>query len=266
MIDPKDYLEINKESWNDKVGIHVKSDFYKMDKFKRGETSLMPIEIPLLGDISGESVLHLQCHFGQDSLSMARMGAKVTGVDLSDKSIETAKRLNEELGLDAKFINCDVYSTLDHIDQQFDTVFTSYGTIGWLPDINNWAEVVAKSLRSGGRLVFVEFHPVVWMYDDDFTHVKYKYSKDEPIIEELEGTYADTGSGLKTHNVSWNHGIGEVVNALLQHGMELIDLQEYDYSPYDAMKHMVKIDENKYRISKFGDKIPYVYSLVMTKS
>src|SRR5690606_19279998 len=129
-----------------------------------GKNTLPEIDIELLGNIKGRSVLHLQCHFGQDSLSMARMGAKVTGIDLSDKAIEEAQKINAVLNLNAKFICCNVYDTLDHINNQFDIVYTSYGVIGWLPDLDKWATIISKSLKPGGKLIFVEFHPVVWMF------------------------------------------------------------------------------------------------------
>ncbi|HKK38655.1 MAG TPA: class I SAM-dependent methyltransferase, partial [Cryomorphaceae bacterium] len=154
-----DYQQINRQSWNDRVDSHLKSEFYDVEGFLKGQASLKEIELPLLGDVNGKSILHLQCHFGQDTLSLQRMGANCVGVDLSDKAIEAAQNLNEELGLNARFVACDVYEAPKHIDEKFDVVFTSYGTIGWLPDLDRWAEVIAHFLKPGGKLVFVEFHP-----------------------------------------------------------------------------------------------------------
>src|SRR5436189_4993553 len=131
-----DYVELNRRAWNMRTTYHVQSSFYHVKEFTKGESSLNAIELALLGDIKGKSILHLQCHFGQDSLSLARMGAKVTGVDLSDKSIEKAKELNKQLDLDADFICCNIYDLPNHLTKEFDIVFTSYGTIGWLPDLN----------------------------------------------------------------------------------------------------------------------------------
>ena len=156
-----DYLALNKKLWDNKVASHVASDFYDMPAFLDGKNVLKPIELDLLGDINSESILHLQCHFGQDSLCLARMGAQVVGIDLSPKAIQKAQELNEELGLNAQFTCCDVYETRQYVSQKFDTVFTSFGTIGWLPDLDKWAKVIADSLKPGGRLIFVEFHPVV---------------------------------------------------------------------------------------------------------
>ena len=142
-----DYLEINKQTWNNKTEVHIDSEFYDNENFLKGKSSLNAIELKLLGDFSNKKILHLQCHFGQDSLSLARLGAKVTGVDLSDQAIEKAKEFNEKLNLDAQFICCDVYDLPNHLDEKFDIVFTSYGTIGWLPDLTKWANLVSKFLK-----------------------------------------------------------------------------------------------------------------------
>jgi 2-polyprenyl-3-methyl-5-hydroxy-6-metoxy-1,4-benzoquinol methylase len=236
-----------------------------MAGFMQGNTSLNAIELRLLGDVAGKSILHLQCHFGQDSLSLARMGANVTGVDFSDKAIAQAQQLNAELGLDATFVCCDVYDAPNHINQQFDVVFTSYGTIGWLPDMDRWAAVVARFLKPGGRFVFVEFHPVVWMFDDNFETVAYNYFKDEAIVETNDGTYADKDAAIRTQTISWNHGMGEVLTALLNSGLRFTQVQEYDYSPYNCFAGMEQVEEKKFRIKKMGNKLPLVYAVVAEK-
>ena len=158
----KNYLEINRKSWNAKVEPHLKSDFYFVDEFLNGKTSLNSIELEILGDVSGKEILHLQCHFGQDSISLSRMGAKVTGIDLSDKAIEAAQDLAQKCGTDTSFLVSDVYELPKILDKKFDIVYTSYGTIGWLPDLEKWAEVISHFLKPGGKFVFVEFHPFVW--------------------------------------------------------------------------------------------------------
>ncbi|GAA4821899.1 class I SAM-dependent methyltransferase [Algivirga pacifica] len=259
------YLEINRKLWNDKTTHHLTSDFYRQEHFLKGENSLKQIELDLLGDLKGKEVLHLQCHFGQDSLSMARMGAKVTGVDLSDKAIETAKGLAEELSLDADFICCDLYTLPEHLNKQFDIVFASYGTIGWLPDMDRWAAIVQQYLKPGGQFVFVEFHPVVWMFDDHFKNVDYRYFKSEPIVELTEGTYADPDAPISNNSVSWNHSLSEVIGSLLKQGLQLKHFEEFDYSPYDCFAHTEQVGESQYRIKHHGDKLPMTYSLLMEK-
>lgn len=199
----ENYLEINKNSWNAKVDTHLKSDFYFVEEFLQGRTSLNSIELELLGDIKDKTILHLQCHFGQDSISLSRMGAKVTGIDLSDKAIETAKDLARKTGTDTQFICTDLYNLPNVLDQKFDIVFTSYGTIGWLPDLNKWAKIINHFLKPGGKFIMAEFHPVVWMFDDDFEVVKYNYFNEKPIIETYEGTYADKTADIVQDYVMW---------------------------------------------------------------
>ena len=185
------YLEINRQSWNNRTDTHLKSEFYDLKNFKKGRTSLNSIELELLGDLSGKSILHLQCNFGQDTISLSRLGAEVVGVDLSDKAIKSAKQLSKETSSNTTFICCDIYDLPRYLDQRFDIVFTSYGTIGWLPDLNKWAEIISRFLKPNGQFVFVEFHPVVWMFDDNFEKIDYRYFNSGAIIESESGTYAD---------------------------------------------------------------------------
>lgn len=261
----ENYLDINRNSWNAKVEPHLKSDFYFVEEFIKGKTSLNSIELELLGDISGKDILHLQCHFGQDSIALSRLGANVTGIDLSDKAIETAKDLAHKCGTDTQFFVSDVYELPQNLNKKFDIVYTSYGTIGWLPDLNKWAEVISYFLKPGGKLVFVEFHPFVWMYDDDFTHIKYHYFNKEAITETYEGTYADKSADLKQEYVMWNHPTSEVLNSLIQNNLEINYFNEYDWSPYDCFLHNEKIGEKQYRIPQFGDKVPHVFAIGATK-
>ena len=158
----------------------------------KGKSSLKFIEVEELGDVKGKSMLHLQCHFGQDSLSWARMGAKVTGVDFSDQAISTANLLRDELKLDAKFICSNVYDLQSKLDQKFDIVFTSYGTIGWLPDLSKWGKLISHYLKPGGTFHIVEFHTFVWMFDDDFTEFKYSYFNQGEIEEVVEKEVSDS--------------------------------------------------------------------------
>lgn len=263
MIDPeKDYLSLNRHSWNLRTEVHIGSEFYDMQAFLQGENTLNEIELPLLGDLRGLRVLHLQCHFGQDTLSLARLGAHVTGVDLSDRAIQEARLLAERLGIEADFVCCDLYALPEHLQGQFDVVFSSYGTIGWLPDLERWAQVVAHFLKPGGRFVFAEFHPVVWMFDDDIREVAYRYFKGEAIVENEQGTYADRYADIAHTCVSWNHGLGEVLGSLLRQGLQLSHFQEYDYSPYNCFSGSVQVGPRRYRIGHMGDKLPLVYSLV----
>ncbi len=253
------YVEINRRAWNWKTGQHYKSRFYNVDGFLAGRNSLNEIETNILGDVHDKSILHLQCHFGQDSLSLARIGAKVVGIDLSDVAIEKAKELNRTLGLDAELTCSDVYGLPNRLDRKFDIIFTSYGVLGWLPDLDRWADVVSHFMKPDGMFVLVEFHPIAWMFDPDFTKIDYPYSSREPIIEET-GTYTDTQEETVMPTVTWNHGIGKVVTALARQKIIVEELVEYDYSPYDIFHGAVESEPGRFRF--FDGKIPLVYSLV----
>ena len=257
-----DYQKTNRNSWNNKVDIHLKSEFYDMEGFLNGNTSLKEIELKLLGDIKGKSVLHLQCHFGQDSISLARLGAQVVGVDLSDKAIAVATDLAEQTGADAKFICCDIYDLPRFLDGKFDIVFTSYGTVGWLPDLDKWADVVSAYLAPAGKFIFVDFHPIVWMLDEDFEEFKYSYFNSGPILEEVAGTYADRNAELDQEYVEWNHSLSEIINALITQGLRIELLNEYDFSPHNCFKHTIEFSPGKFRIKHLEDKIPLTVAIV----
>ncbi|WP_291275578.1 class I SAM-dependent methyltransferase [Flavobacterium sp.] len=261
----KNYNTINRETWNSKVEIHVNSEFYNNEAFLAGHNTIPYTDLNALGDVKGKRVLHLQCHFGQDTLSLARMGAQVTGIDFSEKAIEAAQNLAHQLELEAKFICCEVYDTLKHIKEPYDIVYTSYGVIGWLPDLDQWAKVIVNALRPRGKLVFFEFHPVVWMFDNDFTHIQYNYFKDEPIVEVEKGTYADKTSNLTNSTITWNHSLSEVIQALLKNDLELIEFQEYDFSHYACFNNNIEFEPNKYRIASLNNKIPMMYGLICKK-
>lgn len=266
MPDDLNYLEKNKESWNRRTDYHVESEFYDVKGFLAGKSSLKEVELNLLGDIKGKSILHLQCHFGQDTISLARMGAEATGVDISDSAISNAKLLAKKANVQAEFICCDVYSLPQHLDKQFDSVFTSYGTIGWLPDLDKWAKIVEQYLKPGGKFIFAEFHPVVWMFDDDFTKVGYNYFNTGAIIETESGTYADRDAPIKNEYVCWNHPTSEVLTSLLQNGLKLLSYQEFDHSLYNCFRHTEEYEPGKFRIKHLGNKIPMMYALVAEKN
>ena len=266
MNDKIDYKEINKALWNNKTDVHIESEFYDNETFINGRNSLNSIELELLDDIKGKSVLHLQCHFGQDTISLNRLGANVTGIDLSDKAIERAKELAIKTNSNVKFICCDIYDLPNHLDEQFDIVFTSYGVIGWLPDLDKWAKIISHFLKQDGKFVFAEFHPVVWMFDDNFTKIDYNYFKDNPIVEIEKGTYADLNAPLVQESVSWNHSISKVITSLLQNGLKLISMNEFDYSPYNCFSNTVEYEPQKFRIKHLGNKIPMTYSILARKT
>lgn len=261
----KEYFSANKDLWNQRTVVHRDSVFYNLEGFKKGESVLTTIELNELGDVSGKTMLHLQCHFGMDSLDWARRGANVTGVDISDMAIAEAQKLNQELGLNATFVCCNVLDTSQHVPEQFDIVFTSYGTIGWLPDLKPWATMIAERLKLSGIFYIAEFHPMVWMFDDDFTHIQYSYENPEVIVTENLGTYTDRYADIKGKEYSWNHSISEVLNALIEAGLKVRFFNEYMYSPYPCFRNVVEFEPGKWHIKGLEGKIPMVYSLMAIK-
>ena len=262
----QDYVTINKHSWNNRTEAHLKSAFYDVPGFLQGRSSLQDIELKLLGDVKGKSILHLQCHFGQDTISLARLGAYCTGVDLSDKAIASAKALALQANKEVRFVCCNIYELPQHLDETFDIVFTSYGTISWLPDLQEWGKLINRYLKPGGEFIFAEFHPVVWMFDDQFDKIGYSYFNDAPIIETESGTYADREAAISQEYITWNHSLEDVIMALLNNNLALQDFSEYDYSPQNCFLHAVEEEPGRYRISKLGKRIPMVYALKAVKS
>jgi SAM-dependent methyltransferase len=259
------YFKVNKATWNEKVKIHSQSKMYQLEDFKKGKSSLMPYEINALGDVKGNSLLHLQCHFGQDTLSWSRLGAKCVGVDLSDEGVALAKQLNTELNLDAQFVCCNVLDTSKYVKDTFDIVFASYGVIGWLPDLKPWGKMIAERLKKGGTFYMVEFHPIVWMFDylKGKPIMTYGYMQDEVIYEEYEGTYANTESKMMSKEYGWNHGLSEVVNALTEAGLHIKYLNEYDESPYYVLPDLI---ETKTGMFTTKDKLyPLIFEIKATK-
>ena len=268
------YFEANRALWNQRTIIHKDSSFYDLAGFKAGKNVLTLIELKELGDVKGKKMLHLQCHFGMDSLNWSRLGADVTGVDLSDKAIKEAKQLNDELGMKAKFICCNVYDLHpqliesskvspfgEDLEGAFDIVFTSYGVVGWLPDLDKWAEIISHYLKPGGIFYMAEFHPVVWMFDDEFTRIQYYYENRELIVTENYGTYTDRKANITGKEYSWNHSISEVLNALIKAGLKIELFNEYMYSPYPNFSNTIQGTDGNWYIKGMEGKIPMVYSV-----
>jgi len=215
------YTESNRKLWNDWTRIHEKSDFYNLQEFKSSRNSLKQIEIEEVGEVTGKSMLHLQCHFGLDSLSWAVKGAHVTAVDYSNEAILLAKSLSQDLQIPAHFICSDVYDLPDSLDQKFDIVFTSYGVLNWLNDLNKWAKLIAHHLKPDGFLYMIEFHPLAGMLNDDgeFEYGYFFHSQPERFFQ--QGTYANPDADFSRESYEWAHGMGEIVTALIKSGLKI---------------------------------------------
>jgi SAM-dependent methyltransferase len=259
------FMNTNRALWNARTPIHVGSEFYGVEAFRRGRCTLNAIELELLNDFRNKSLLHLQCHFGLDSLSLARRGAQVTGVDFSEAAIREARLLAKSVELPADFICANIYDLPEQLTGQYDFVFTSYGVIGWLPDLETWAEIIAHYLKPGGQFVMAEFHPVLWMFDNEFRHIVYSYFQDAPIIEKENGTYADVHADIELESVSWNHSLDQVLGALIAAGLRISEFLEFDFSPYNCFSNTVESSPGRFQIKGMEGKLPMVFALKAEK-
>ena len=236
-------LGANRAHWDDLAEIHPDTDFYDVEAFRAGESSLDWLEREGVGSVEGKSLLHLQCHFGMDTLSWLREGAdSVVGADFSETAIETARELAKEAGFDdqATFVESDLYELPDVLDEQFDVVFTSYGVLNWLPDIEGWAEVVAHFLKPGGRFFIAELHPIshvfmdLWVDDDGIARSDWPYFSDDPLTFDEDGSYADFEANVE-HTVTheWSHSLGEIVTTLVDAGLVIDELREHSFASWE---------------------------------
>ena len=260
-------LEANRRNWNERTPVHAASGFYDVAGFKAGKITLRPIERAEVGDVSGKTLLHLQCHFGLDTMSWARLGARATGVDFSDDAIALARALNEEIGADTRFIRADVYDLPDVLDEEFDVVFTSYGALVWLPDLDRWAEVVCRHLKPGGIFYIVEFHPVLTTLEPAENGVAlpfYSYFREELFFSGGEPSYAGD-KHIASPNYEWQHSLGEIVTALVSAGLRIEFLHEFPFCNYQALPTMARGEDGWWRFPEKNDCIPQMFSIRAVK-
>lgn len=259
-MDP--FLKANQMAWDDMTRVHINSPFYDLEGFKAGKTSLTPIELKGLGPVQDKDLLHLQCHFGLDTLSWARLGARVTGVDFSPEAISQANRIAGENNIPGRFIRSDVYKLPEELDETFDIVFTSYGALCWLPDLDAWAAIVRRYLRPGGIFYVAEFHPGVYQFDFNTKQIAYNYfNSGKPYEENEEGSYADPGADIKTKTYFWCHSLAEIASALLKQGLTMLEFREWDYSPYNCFPNMKERAPGEYVFGDFPASLPHVFEM-----
>ena len=261
----KDYLTANRKWWNDVAPIHWKSKLYDLEAFKKGKSSLVSIEQDELVNVKGKTLLHLMCHFGMDTLSWARKGAIVTGVDLSDGSIKLAKKLSREIGVPATFICSDIYKLPEVLDKKFDIIFTSYGVLCWLSSIEKWAKIINSFLKEGGTFYIVELHPFTNILSYDFK-LYYNYFKRGPYIDDSDGTYTDWDANVKGFTYEWSYMVSDVINSLTKEGLKIEFMHEFPFSMYDQFPgFMEQNQKGQYVLKNKRIKIPLLFSLKATK-
>ncbi|MBI5305234.1 MAG: class I SAM-dependent methyltransferase [Chloroflexi bacterium] len=263
-----EYLKSNRELWNTWTRVHVKSKMYDVEGFKRGDNRLDAVVRAGLGDVRGKSLLHLQCHFGLDTLNWARLGARVTGADFSEEAITTARALAREVGLDANFVCANIYDLPNALDDKFDIVFTSHGVLSWLPDLNAWGRVIAHFLKPGGTFFIAEGHPAAYIFDDDNPNdlrVRYPYfHTDAPGTSQVHGSYADRDADVHCVEYWWAFSIGDVINALTRAGLRIESLDEFPYNTWQMYPFMEQDAEGWWRLPARFPALPLMFALRAT--
>ena len=263
--DDRERMLTNRRAWDLRTPVHLKSEFYDLDSFKGGRNSLLTLEQEEVGDVRGGSLLHLQCHFGMDTLSWARLGARVTGVDFSEEAITAARSLAGEVGLEARFICANLYDLPDVLDEEFDFVVTTYGVLSWLPDLDAWAGVVAHFLRPGGTFCIVEIHPNWGFLDevDGKVQVADSVFRSDPWETDTVETYAD-GAALPPHpEFNWPWTVGRLVTALVNAGLRIERLRELPLDVRQRVPSMVQSSDGYWHLP--GDPLPLTVTCVATR-
>lgn len=259
-------LATNRRNWNLRTPVHAGSRTYDLAGFRAGRRTLRRIELDAVGDVAGLDLLHLQCHFGLDTISWAGRGARATGVDFSDRAIALARRLNAEVGADARFLCADVYDLPSVLDERFDWVVTSYGVLAWLPDLERWARVISHFLRPGGSFLIVEFHPLLGTFEpgpqgcvvaNSYFHGELEFPAGEP-------TYVGDGL-IDSPCYEWQHSLGDVVSAICAAGLRIESLREFPFCHYRAFPHMVRGSDGWWRFPENNESIPQMFSLKARK-
>lgn len=260
----REHLEANRLAWDERVPIHLPSTLYDVEGFLAGGSKLRPFERDELGPVAGRSMVHLQCHFGLDTLSWAREGARVTGLDFSEPAIIAARDLAAKAGLDARFVIGDVLDAATTLEERFDIVYTGLGALCWIDDLERWASQVRDLLVPGGTLYLVEFHPFTDVFADDRLEVAAPYFDDgRPYRDESSGTYTDRHAGT-THNVtySWTHPISEVIGRLLDAGLHLDRFEEHDFTLFQRFPSLTPdAGTDHFRFPPDHPRLPLMYSL-----
>jgi len=270
--DPLDpYRSDNLAAWDERAPAHARAPGYKVQHFLDDPAYLSDVvtfDLPRLGSLEGLRGLHLQCHIGTDTLSLARLGATMTGLDFSSASLAEARRLAEATGAAIDYVESDAYAAVTVLGAgTFDFVFTGIGALCWLPDVRRWARVVAELLKPGGFLFIREGHPMLWSLDenaDDDLAVRYPYFETAaPVTDDYDGTYLATDTTFTASvSHSWNHGLGETITALLDQGLVIEMLVEHDSAPWEALPgKLVEDDHGEWRLTEGRERLPMTYTL-----
>lgn len=262
------FFDANRAQWDELTHINARSALYDLPSFLRGSSSLQAVDLQEVGPVQGKSLLHLQCHFGMDSLSWARMGAVVTGVDFSGEAVALARRLSAECAIPARFIQSNLYDLPDVLDETFDIVYTSYGVLTWLPDLAGWARIAARYLKPGGVFYMAEFHPFAMVFDDNAVppRVGYPYFYEGPLEFPTTAPYADhTAQVQQPVSYEWAYPLGEVVSSLVNAGLRIQFLHEFDFACYEMFPFLLRGEDGLWRLPPGIPSLPLQFSIRAVK-
>lgn len=261
-----DYLAANRANWDERVPIHAASTFYDVESWLRDRPPPRDRELEILGEVSGLDVVHLQCHFGLDTLAFANAGAHVTGLDFSSVAIAEARSLAKraELGERARFVEADVLRAAEVLSpERYDIVYVSLGALCWLPSVRQWAAQVSTLLRAGGRLYLHDVHPLAWALADDELRVEHSYFEEAaPYADDGDATYTDGDARLThTRSYEWNHAIGEIVTAVLSEGLRVTTLSEHDWTVWPRFPWLVESAPDRWVSPPDRPRVPLTFTL-----
>lgn len=264
------FMDANREHWNELVPIHARSAFYDLEGFKAGKSSLNPIEREEVGDVSGKSLLHLQCHFGLDTLSWARLGAQVTGADFSDRAIALARTLSDELAIPGAFVCGNLYDLPQRLSGGFEIVYTSSGVLCWLPDLPAWAAVIAHFLHPGGLFYMFEEHPFANVFANERNTRSLEvtlgyFHTPEPVRYEPGGSYAEPDAAVSVPTYEWQHSLSDVLNALIGAGLRIEFLHEFPLCSWRRFPFMEQGEDGWWRLPDRFPRVPLTFSLKATR-
>ena len=265
------HLKANRDLWDEWTLMHEGSKEYDVEGFIKGRQTLNPIELKELGPVKGKDLLHLQCHFGLDTMSWARLGAKVTGVDFSEKAINLARKLSEKTGIEAEFIQTEIYNLPNVLKKKYDVIFTSEGVLVWLPDLKKWAQIISRYLKRGGKFYIRDGHPFSKIFDDEIKTREFKirypyFTPEKPCHFRSSQTYTESIHKIEPMDwYEWNHGVSEILNSLIKAGLRIEFFHEYTYISGKVLPFLIQMDDGNWTLPDDMGVMPLQFSLMATK-
>lgn len=268
-----DEMKSNRRNWDERASIHLRdtTEFYMIDRFLAGADTLFPIESAEIGEVAGKRLLHLQCHIGLDTLSLARRGALVTGLDFSPVALRAAREFAARSGIPARFIESDVYNAPKSTGDQYEIVFTTWGTITWLPDVHRWARTIAAVLTPGGRLYFLDTHPFAMTLEEQDGALTCRYpwrtSPESPLVCDEDATYTGDPTPLVSRiTCQWVHPLGDIISSLIDAGLSIRWIREHTLLPYRHFKMLIDAGQRMFRLPADKATIPLSLSIEARKA